>query len=111
MMEIGDYTEDGHKLVGAKIAELKIDYLVAVGQRAKFMTVGAKEAGLAESNIFQFDNTKEASEFLLSKINNGDVVLVKGSQSMRMEKIVKVLIAEPERAKELLVRQGTEWEE
>lgn len=111
MMEIGDYTEDGHKLVGQKIAELKIDYLVAVGERAKFMAIGAKEAGLSEDNIFRFERTKEAGEFLLDKMNNGDVILVKGSQSMRMEKITKILIAEPERAKELLVRQGSQWEE
>ena len=111
MMEIGDYTEDGHKLVGQKIAELKIDYLVAVGERAKFIATGAKEAGLSEDNIFRFERTKEAGEFLLDKINNGDVILAKGSQSMRMERIVKILIAEPERAKELLVRQGSEWEE
>jgi UDP-N-acetylmuramoyl-tripeptide--D-alanyl-D-alanine ligase len=111
MMEIGDYTEDGHKLVGEKIAELKLDYLVAVGERAKFMASGAKEAGLPTSHIFHFDTIKEANEFLLGKINLGDVILVKGSQFMRMEKMVKVLMAEPERAKELLVRQGTEWEE
>ena len=111
MMEIGDYTEDGHKLVGQKVTELKIDYLITVGERANFIAQGAKESGFAETNIFKFERTKEAGEFLLSKINNGDVILVKGSQFMRMEKIVKVLIAEPERAKELLVRQGSEWEE
>jgi UDP-N-acetylmuramoyl-tripeptide--D-alanyl-D-alanine ligase len=110
MMEIGDYTEDGHKLVGQKIAELKLDYLIAVGQRAKFIAIGAKEAGLPDSKIFHFDTVKEANDFLLSKMNMGDVILVKGSQFMRMEKIVKVLMAEPERANELLVRQGTEWE-
>lgn len=109
MMEIGDYTEDGHKLVGAKVADLKIDYLIAVGERANFITLGAKEAGLLETHIFHFDTTKEASEFLLSKINMGDVLLIKGSQFMRMEKIVQSLMAEPERAKDLLVRQGAEW--
>ncbi len=111
MMEIGDYTEDGHKMVGVKIAELKINYLVAVGERAKFIVEGAKSKGMLAENIFKFDNPKEAGEFLLPRLNNGDVVLVKGSQSMRMEKVVKQIIAEPERAKELLVRQGTEWEE
>ena len=111
MMEIGDYTEEGHKLVGRKIAELKLDYLIVVGERAKFIAQGAKENGLLEVQIFNFENTKEASDFLLGKLNNGDVILVKGSQFMRMEKIVKILMAEPERSKELLVRQGSEWEE
>jgi len=110
MMEIGDYTEDGHKLVGSKVAELKIDYLVVVGERSKFTSIGAKAAGLAEANIFEFENTKEAGAFMLSRLNNGDVVLVKGSQFMRMEQIVKVLMAEPERADNLLVRQGAQWE-
>ena len=91
------------------MADLKIDYLVAVGERANFITLGAKEAGLLETHIFHFDTTKEASEFLLSKINMGDVLLIKGSQFMRMEKIVQSLMAEPERAKDLLVRQGAEW--
>jgi len=36
-------------------------------------------------------------------------LLIKGSQFMRMEKIVQSLMAEPERAKDLLVRQGAEW--
>ena len=109
MMEIGDYTEEGHKLVGAKVAESGIDCLVAVGERSKFTASGAKEAGLKEENIFHFDKVEEALEFLNKRLNNGDVVLIKGSQYMRMEKIVKGIMAEPERAKELLVRQGAEW--
>lgn len=110
MMEIGDYTEDGHFLVGEKAAELKIDYLVAVGEKAKFMIKGA-ESSTNKIQTFYFSNTKEASEFLVSKINLGDIILVKGSQAIRMERIVKELMAEPERAKELLVRQGSNWEE
>jgi UDP-N-acetylmuramoyl-tripeptide--D-alanyl-D-alanine ligase len=110
MMEIGDYTEDGHFLVGEKAAELEIDYLVAVGDRAKFMIKGAESTN-NKIKTFYFDNTKEASEFLVSKINLGDIILVKGSQAIRMERIVKELMAEPERAKELLVRQGSNWEE
>lgn len=44
-----------------------------------------------------------------SQIKQGDIVLVKGSQSMRMEKVVKDLMAEPLRAGELLVRQYGKW--
>jgi hypothetical protein len=40
----------------------------------------------------------------------GDVVYLKGSQGMRMERTVKMLMAEPERASELLVRQEEEWQ-
>lgn len=110
MMEIGDYTEDGHILVGKKASELKIDYLIAVGEKAKFMIKGA-ESTANKITTFYFNNTKEASEFLSNKLNLGDIILIKGSQAVRMERIVKDLMAEPERAKDLLVRQGSSWEE
>ena len=42
-------------------------------------------------------------------LKEGDIVLVKGSQSMRMERTVKEFMAEPDRAAELLVRQDAEW--
>lgn len=110
MLEIGDYTEDGHREVGSKAADLKIDYLLTIGEKAKFIASGAKENGFSESNIFQFDNHDSLGDFLLHKIKAGDVILVKGSQSMRMEKIVKLIMSEPDKAKELLVRQGGQWD-
>jgi len=45
-----------------------------------------------------------------NKIKQGDLILIKGSQGMRMEKIVKEIMAEPQRAEELLVRQTGIWE-
>ena len=52
---------------------------------------------------------KKRIRLLQEKLKEGDVALVKGSQSMRMEKIVKEVMAEPLLAKELLVRQSAEW--
>jgi UDP-N-acetylmuramyl pentapeptide synthase len=59
--------------------------------------------------VHSFATSQEAIPLLTSSIKSGDIVLVKGSQSMRMEHIVKALMAEPERASELLVRQEKEW--
>jgi len=53
----------------------------------------------------------EAVRFLKEHLKAGDAILVKGSQAMRMERIVKELMAEPARAAELLVRQGPEWQQ
>ncbi len=46
---------------------------------------------------------------LKNLIQEGDIILIKGSQSIRMEKIVKEIMAESQRAGELLVRQEEEW--
>lgn len=110
MLEIGSYTEAGHHLVGEMVALGKIDYLVAVGERAWEFIRGAKQSGLSDDHIFHFDFSDQAGNFLQDRIKQGDVLLVKGSQGARMEKIVKELMAEPERAAELIVRQTGEWE-
>jgi len=109
MLELGDYTEKGHRQVGAAMAENKIDYLIAVGERANFIVEAAKQAGLNSERIFHFASAIEAGEFLRDKLKAGDVVLVKGSQGMRLEKAIKEIMAEPLRAKELLVRQDEAW--
>lgn len=109
MLEIGAFTEEGHCLVGKKIQEKGIDILVAVGERARDFIKGAKEAGLEDEQIFYFDRSEEAGRFLQNRIKEGDVLLVKGSQGVRMEKIVKELMAEPDKAKKFLVRQDPPW--
>jgi len=109
MLEIGHYTEEGHRLVGRQVALNGIQHLIAVGEKARDFIVGAKEAGLDDDYIFYFDRPEEAGRFLQHRIKEGDVLLVKGSQGIRLEKVVKELMAEPDRAAELLVRQGKEW--
>jgi len=51
----------------------------------------------------------EAGRFLQEMMQQGDVILVKGSQGMRMEKIVEEVMAEPEKKAKLLVRQDAYW--
>jgi UDP-N-acetylmuramoyl-tripeptide--D-alanyl-D-alanine ligase len=109
MLEIGSYTEEGHQLVGQKVCREKIDFLIAVGERARDFIKGAKNAGCGDEHIFYFDRAEEAGHFLQNRIKEGDVLLIKGSQGMRMEKIVKELMAEPEKAAQLIVRQDKEW--
>ncbi|MFZ4631605.1 MAG: UDP-N-acetylmuramoyl-tripeptide--D-alanyl-D-alanine ligase [Patescibacteria group bacterium] len=110
MLEIGTYTEEGHRLVGKKIAQSNIKFLIAVGEKSRGYIHGAKEEGMEDDYIFYFDKPEEAASFVKDRIKAGDVMLVKGSQGARMEKVVKELMAEPDRAKELIVRQGSEWE-
>lgn len=111
MLELGGYSEQGHKEVGRRAVKDKIDKLIVVGERARDIARGAEKAGMLADNIFHFARAEEAGKFIQERINEGDLVLVKGSQGMRMEKIVKEIMAEPLRSKELLVRQDEMWED
>ena len=109
MLEIGSFSEEGHRLVGEKVAEIKADYLITIGNQALGISHSAHGNGLEDTKLFNFNDTKEATKFIVDRVSHGDIILVKGSQGMRLEKIVKEIIAEKERASELLVRQGKEW--
>jgi len=110
MLELGDYAAEGHQQVGEKVAASRIDFLLTFGPLSEIISKAAISAGLKDNQVFHFLNHSELSDFLKSRIKAGDIVLVKGSQGMRLEKVVKEIIAEPERAAELLVRQGEQWQ-
>lgn len=110
MLELGPYTEEGHEAVGHHLAQSKTDVLVVVGERSRDIARGARGAGMSDERIFHFDAPGAAGRFIQDKMRAGDLLLIKGSQGARMEKIVKELMAEPLRAEELLVRQDKEWQ-
>ena len=60
-------------------------------------------------SISSYSSSVEAGEALVNVIKTGDIVLIKGSQSVRMERVTKILMNDPARATELLVRQEKEW--
>jgi len=109
MAELGRYVEDEHRHVGFIVAEMGIDVLVCVGEPARDIARSAIEAGLQAEHVEEFETSVSAGRWLDHNLQPGDVVLVKGSQSSRMEKAVKDIMAEPDRAGELLVRQDTRW--
>ncbi len=109
MLELGAYTEEGHRDVGSHVAEAA-EYLVTVGERSKYIADGAIAAGMNADHVFVFGDTEAAGKFVQERMKTGDIVLVKGSQGARMERVVKELMAEPLQAPTLLVRQGPEWQ-
>ncbi|MBX4215661.1 UDP-N-acetylmuramoyl-tripeptide--D-alanyl-D-alanine ligase [Candidatus Parcubacteria bacterium] len=108
MLELGRDSEEEHKRIGKLVGEVA-DVVVAAGIRARRIAEGALIAGLTEKNIFQFDGAKEAGKFVEGLIGEGDIVLIKGSQGMRMERVVEEIMLHPEDKERLLVRQDKEW--
>lgn len=111
MLELGAYSEEGHREVGRALAKAGFDLLVTAGERARDIGRGAVEAGLKEEQVFNFPDNSEAGRFVQDRLKSGDLILVKGSQGARMEKVVKELMADPLSAPAVLVRQEKEWED
>ena len=107
MLELGEISEKEHFNLGKKVGEDGFDLLVAVGQFRNEIIKGAQKAGL--ENCVEFEDSKIALNSITDLITDNDLILIKGSQGSRMERIVKKLMAEPESAKELLIRQEKEW--
>ena len=105
MLELGKYSVRDHRNTGKYIKKLQIDLLI---------TVGNKVADIKESsklkNSFWFDSSDKAQEIkTVIAQKPGDVILIKGSQGVRMERITKELMNNPDEAISLLVRQDVRW--
>lgn len=92
MLELGRYEHQGHFKVGIRVAEVA-DILVTVGDRAEVIARAASEHKLEKNRIHSFADSTEAITFLDEFLQHDDVVLVKGSRGMRMDKIVAALEA------------------
>lgn len=110
MLELGRYSTEAHERVGQQAAECS-DVLITVGVRARTIASTALGAGMNEENILQYDDAVTAGKELQNFIQPGDLILVKGSQGLRMERIVLEIMNEPEKAPDLLVRQSKAWQE
>src|SRR3990172_6088648 len=108
MLQLGKHTVLAHKNIG-RIAAENCDVLIVVGPRAQTIKEGALDAGMNSENIFEFIDSREAGEFMKTFIQKGDLALVKGSQSMRMERVVETIMQDKENKNRLLARQDKEW--
>ncbi|MBI4433538.1 hypothetical protein HY632_02100 [Candidatus Uhrbacteria bacterium] len=110
MLELGPLTESEHVHVGERVAELHPDYFVVVGEAMRGAAARARESGMPEDRVLMFRTAPEAGRYVQDLLASGDVVLVKGSQGMRMERVVVELMAEPLRKAELVCRQDPAWD-
>lgn len=87
MGELGTESLRGHREVGEAAAALGIDQLITVGQTAAAISEAAHEAGLEKTTAAQ--SVEEAAELLTDEVAAGDLVLVKGSRTARMERVLE----------------------
>lgn len=102
MLELGRYSVTEHKRI-AVLAGESADVIATVGIRARAFTTASKNA-----EVLSFDGSNSGALGLVGSIREGDVILVKGSQSIRTERIVEALLADPADAARLS-RQEKKW--
>lgn len=107
MLELGRYSNEEHERIGV-LAAKSADVLITVGHRAEMMATAFLNAGREEGTVEGFENSTLAAQAIPQTIKEGDVVLLKGSQGMRMERITEALLADPEDVRKL-ARQDAEW--
>ena len=88
MLELGQYAIEAHEEIG-RLAASAVQSLVTVGLRAKVLAGAAKKAGLSGERVMSFDTAGEAARAVQTLINPGDVVLVKASRGIGLDKIVE----------------------
>ena len=102
---IGDMSAPGadiiknHQIIGKKIAALEVDLLFLVGEKSRDIARAAKKAGMKENSIKHYAFAKMAGEDIKNIIKSGDLILVSGSSKVKMETVVKNIMANPEKAK------------
>ena len=108
MLELGTQMEESHVALARKFLETKGAIFISVGRRMQFAVSELRKQKFS-GEIYAFRSPLEAGKKLQELLRAGDVVLVKGSQGMRMEKVVEEAMVEPEKAEKLLCRQNEEW--
>ncbi len=91
MAELGTHSAAAHEEVGRRAAELGIGQLFAVGKMARQMARGAREGGL--NRVLEFAEVEAAALAVRQFVRNGDLLLLKASRTMRLERILDLLRA------------------
>ncbi|MGC8857270.1 MAG: glutamate ligase domain-containing protein, partial [Anaerolineae bacterium] len=90
MLELGPYERQGHELVGLRAAQV-VDVLLTLGPRARMIASAARRAGMKAGRVLEFDEQQPIIEWLEKNLTSGDVVLIKGSHGLRMDRITAAL--------------------
>jgi UDP-N-acetylmuramoyl-tripeptide--D-alanyl-D-alanine ligase len=90
MLELGERELQYHHDAGIRIPRA-VDVVVGVGRRAQSLLEGAREAGFSNGRLHHFDTAEDAGRFLVDFVRPGDLVLLKASRGVGLEKAVAML--------------------
>jgi UDP-N-acetylmuramoyl-tripeptide--D-alanyl-D-alanine ligase len=89
MLELGEWTQPAHCDIGAMAANCGLALLVTVGQSARLIAQAAIEAGMETHRVLPLATAREAGETIRALAHEGDLVLIKGSRRLQLERILE----------------------
>lgn len=90
MLELGRYEWKGHEMVGRRAANI-VDQLITLGERGRMIAAAACRIGFPPNKVTELEDSEQAIDYLQKHLRGNDVVLIKGSRGMRMDRIVAAL--------------------
>lgn len=95
MLELGVYEKEGHMQVGHQAAQMDLDLLITIGERARYYKEGAIEQGMSPEKIHHFNRQPEALKWLRENIGPADLVLFKASRGQEFDKLLAAWLQGP----------------
>jgi UDP-N-acetylmuramoyl-tripeptide--D-alanyl-D-alanine ligase len=93
MAELGSIADEEHERIGALLARLGVDLVVVVGQEARLLGVAARREGIPPNAVVQCEDVVQATDAVLSRTRPGDLVLVKASRVIGLDRVADALAA------------------
>ncbi len=91
MLELGQHSARTHREIGRAAVKVGVDELIAVGEQADDIARGARQAGLHKDQIHCYENATKAGKAISKHIHGGDLILVKGSRGVQLERVIDSL--------------------
>ena len=112
MLNLGSSSHEEHARLGKRVPA-SADYLVTRGEQAALIAESARQAGMPAKRVFVTSTHEDAARVVLDILDSpeADVVLIKGSEDTRMEKVTELLMDRSTQIPALLVRQTPGWKQ
>jgi len=108
LLELGSFEAEACHTVGRRAAQV-LDLLIAQGDGAHRIAEAAQASGMPHDQVLATYTTEDTLRAVAPRLQTGDTLLVKGPVEARLEQVVAGLLAHPEQAADVLVRQTAGW--
>lgn len=109
MLELGAESDREHALLAQAVKNSGVDIVVTVGKHMRALHEQLLADGFSRKQVLWLPDPLSAIEAVMSIVRTEDLILIKGSQGLRMEKVTEQLLVDPRTASSYLCRQSDDW--